>query len=280
MTSDAKTGLLLGLVFIFIIAFIINGLPGFQGERNNNELTGSMVDSRNKPLGIGTAEREVIKQEALVRQRPFVEIESSSVGDKDVRFATALPKSQSAAKAVEVKAAPAADTLSTLEKAAARVVASSKSALPTVYVVAEGDSLAVIAEKFYGSEEGNRRINVARIFESNRKILKSPDEIYAGQRIIVPPLSVSGQAEVEVGVVLAGGVLEEVESVGKRHLEESHLAGRSGWYVVREGDSLWRIAAEQLGSGSRYSEIAELNADILYDENALCLGMRLRMPTQ
>lgn len=28
MTSDAKIGLLLGLVFIFVIAFIINGLPG------------------------------------------------------------------------------------------------------------------------------------------------------------------------------------------------------------------------------------------------------------
>ena len=275
MTSDAKTGLLLGLVFIFIIAFIINGLPGFQGERNTNELTGSMIDSRNKPLGIGTAEREVIKQEALVQQRPLVEIESRSVGDKDIRFATALPKSQSAAKAVEVKAVAAAESLFAVEKKEVRVVESSTSALPKVYVVAGGDSLALIAEKFYGAEEGNRRINIARIFESNSNILKSPDAIYAGQRIIIPPLSASGRAEVKVG-----GVLEKVKSVGRRHLEDSHLARRSGWYVVREGDSLWRIAAEQLGAGSRYSEIAELNADILYDENALCLGMRLRMPTQ
>ena len=275
MTSDAKTGLLLGLVFIFIIAFIINGLPGFQEERNTNELTGSMIDSRNKPLGIGTAEREVIKQEALVQQRPLVEIESRSVGDKDIRFATALPKSQSAAKAVEVKAVAAAESLFAVEKKEVRVVESSTSALPKVYVVAGGDSLALIAEKFYGAEEGNRRINIARIFESNSNILKSPDAIYAGQRIIIPPLSASGRAEVKVG-----GVLEKVKSVGRRHLEDSHLARRSGWYVVREGDSLWRIAAEQLGAGSRYSEIAELNADILYDENALCLGMRLRMPTQ
>jgi len=275
MTSDAKTGLLLGLVFIFIIAFIINGLPGFQGERNTNELTGSMIDSRNKPLGIGTAEREVIKQEALVQQRPLVEIESRSVGDKDIRFATALPKSQSAAKAVEVKAVAAAESLFAVEKKEVRVVESSTSALPKVYVVAGGDSLALIAEKFYGAEEGNRRINIARIFESNSNILKSPDAIYAGQRIIIPPLSASGRAEVKVG-----GVLEKVKSVGRRHLEDSHLARRSGWYVVREGDSLWCIAAEQLGAGGRYSEIAELNADILYDENALCLGMRLRMPTQ
>ena len=39
MTSDAKIGLLLGLVFIFIIAFIINGLPKFGHNSNNNDST-------------------------------------------------------------------------------------------------------------------------------------------------------------------------------------------------------------------------------------------------
>jgi nucleoid-associated protein YgaU len=48
----------------------------------------------------------------------------------------------------------------------------------------------------------------------------------------------------------------------------------------QNGDSLWRIAAEQLGSGSRYSEIADLNADILDDEDSLAVGMRLKMPVR
>ena len=39
MTSDAKIGLLLGLVFIFIIAFVINGLPRFKSVLAENELT-------------------------------------------------------------------------------------------------------------------------------------------------------------------------------------------------------------------------------------------------
>ena len=30
MTSDAKIGLLLGLIFIFVIAFVINGLPSLR----------------------------------------------------------------------------------------------------------------------------------------------------------------------------------------------------------------------------------------------------------
>ena len=33
MTSDAKIGLLLGLVFIFVIAFIINGLPNLRPQQ-------------------------------------------------------------------------------------------------------------------------------------------------------------------------------------------------------------------------------------------------------
>ena len=51
MTSDAKIGLLLGLVFIFIIAFVINGLPRFRQAANGNELTTNMV-SQNDNLGI------------------------------------------------------------------------------------------------------------------------------------------------------------------------------------------------------------------------------------
>jgi nucleoid-associated protein YgaU len=49
---------------------------------------------------------------------------------------------------------------------------------------------------------------------------------------------------------------------------------------VREGDNLWRIAAERFGDGSRYKEISKLNADILKDEDNLVVGMRLKLPTQ
>ena len=55
-------------------------------------------------------------------------------------------------------------------------------------------------------------------------------------------------------------------------------AKQSMWYVVQEGDNLWRIAAEQLDNANRYPEIAELNADILDDEDNIVVGMRLKMP--
>ena len=47
---------------------------------------------------------------------------------------------------------------------------------------------------------------------------------------------------------------------------------------MREGDSLWRIAGEQLGNPGRYNEIVSLNKDIIEDEEQLTVGMQLRLP--
>ena len=85
MTSDAKIGLLLGLVFIFLIAFVINGLPNFREDKNNNQLTAAMVDSQNNPPGIGSKERKVSRE--VIRQ--------------DIRFAAPLPKSTSIIRETE-----------------------------------------------------------------------------------------------------------------------------------------------------------------------------------
>ena len=265
MTSDAKIGLLLGLVFIFIIAFLINGLPSFSKGADNNELTGTMVGLQNNPPGIGTREREVInRRESVEKQAPRVARRPTS--ERDIRFKIELPKSPSvvkeAKKAIEIKPIKPSKAI--------------KPALPKTYVVSEGDNLAVIAEKFYGSKAGNKKINITRIFDANRKMLESLDEIYPGQRLIIPPLSASAAGKSKLG-----SMFEKVKSIGQRGLS---TAGRGAkqirWYVVREGDSLWRIAAERLGEGSRYIEIAKLNADILDDEDSLVVGMRLRMPAR
>jgi nucleoid-associated protein YgaU len=51
-------------------------------------------------------------------------------------------------------------------------------------------------------------------------------------------------------------------------------------YVVQSGDSLWKIAAKQLGNGGRYEEIAELNSDVLSSDDNLTVGMHLKLPTR
>ena len=55
----------------------------------------------------------------------------------------------------------------------------------------------------------------------------------------------------------------------------------AGTYTVKEGDSLWKIAASQLGNGGRFEEIAKLNADILKGrQDNLSVGMQLKIPAK
>jgi nucleoid-associated protein YgaU len=282
MTSDAKIGLLLGLAFIFIIAFIINGLPSLHKDTNNNELTTNMVNLQNTSPGIAARERKahkVIDEIRPAEEPPAVEVQSPSRVEQDIRFTAPLPKSVSTVKEAEQpEPAVAAPASAAVENEQPPKTKRSGATLPAIYVVREGDNLAAIAKKFYGREDA---ITITAIFNSNRKLLSSPNEIYEGQKLTIPILTAPASNEVRTSSILAGPMLEEVESIGQRHLvADSQRMERSSQYVVRQGDSLWRIAAEQLGDGNRYNEIAKLNAKIIDDENNLTVGMRLTLPVR
>ena len=50
-------------------------------------------------------------------------------------------------------------------------------------------------------------------------------------------------------------------------------------YVVSEGDSLWDIAIETMGDGTRWEELYEVNRNVIGDDPLrLRIGMRLRIP--
>jgi len=89
---------------------------------------------------------------------------------------------------------------------------------PKVHIVCKGDNLADIAKKFYGPKEGNRMANVKKIFEANSKLLESPNKIYPGQKLIIPPLWASALDKNSMEGIFPDSMFEEVESIGKRHL--------------------------------------------------------------
>ena len=285
MTRDVKVGLLLGLGFIFMIAFVINGLPSLRGSRDSNELTRNMVEFPNKPPGIGARERKYINRESIGNSS-FIAQESLS-GDPDVRYKTPLSEIPTFVNDNEATGLQASEHVvpSPLRPVneivrVVKVPEPVKPAFPKTYVVTEGDNLALIAVKFYGEEEGNKRANIAKIFEANRNLLKKPDEIQVGQELTIPSLSMSTAEKEKSKGGLASAIFEKVKSIGREHLspDKPRQPVVSKLYKVREGDSLWRIAAEQLGNGSRYTEVVKLNADVLSDEDSLMVGMSLKMP--
>lgn len=51
-------------------------------------------------------------------------------------------------------------------------------------------------------------------------------------------------------------------------------------YVVVAGDSLWKIAQQHYGTGTRWDEIYQANRDIIQDPNAIWVGQVLVIPAQ
>jgi nucleoid-associated protein YgaU len=283
MTSDAKMGLLLGLIFIFIIAFIINGMGNFRANSNNNELTTQMIDSQKNYQALAAKERklrEVFNQPEPVKKADVAAENSSSryAAEQNIRFSAPLPKNSPVEKNdVLINPAPAKRVV-TRTQTTRTVKAAAK--WPKYHLVDEGDNLALIAKKFYGAKQGNKKKNIDRIFRANQQ-LNSADEIYAGQRLVIPALANSANKKKGVTNVSAGTRFQKVGSVANKPIyQKSRDARKKAVYVVRQGDSLWVIAARKLGNGCRYSEIVKLNRDILADEDYLAVGMRLKMPAR
>jgi nucleoid-associated protein YgaU len=331
MTSDAKIGLLLGLVFIFVIAFIINGLPNFGSRAQNADATPAMTFPGEN---LGLADQAQNAQELLdwttvleqddteramageepppaatrdqisLEAQPAVTRDSGEVRseysldflvDGARRIGDVVKELSEASEAVTmqqqtseptpafdlsplrpVEAAPGAARASAPVNRPAN--ASARGPARRTYEVQKGDVLATVAKKAYGPVEGNRLVNVRRIYEANRAILKSPDEIFVGQKLVIPPLPDTAERP---NATLSEAVFERVEAVGRRNLADIREPTPEGrWYVVKDGDNLWKIAASQLGSGARCDEIAKLNASMLKNKDMLDIGMRLQLPSR
>lgn len=347
MTADAKIGLLLGLVFIFVIAFIINGLPNFGGRsqaadgaalnelqddrigvadsaQNAQEQLGwaDLLDREGEEVdGLGLLDSDLGSTVSASASETVTATASETAGGGEIRNMYELPSIENL---VEGVSRSFGSIVSELTETAASVVTSEQSSpsvstpvatmsdplidvippvaqasevepepqlepaksqnvvevtdlirrtAPKVYVVQEGDVLATVAKKVYGPEEGNRLANVKRIFEANSKSLKSPDEIFVGQKLVIPPLPKT----TEKNDALSQALFEKVEAIGRRSVPAAPKpSGRS--YVICEDDSLWKIAADQLGSGARWEEIAKLNG--LAENSTLKIGSELKLPAK
>lgn len=365
MTSDAKIGLLLGLIFIFVIAFVINGLPSLRppiskvgatttplGDEDFTGgvtgKTGQAVDNwaqAPEPQRIGgEAAPTAVEEPRMVAQEPTFVAQGSlqfqpqpqTATEEGVRssyplagierlieqFTPTVPRDRVVADAglgvhgpaldlpalggrQEVTTAPQPRSepmfeprpLETLTKTETREVprpvdvADRLRNIPSgrIYTVVDGDNLGSIAKKVYGLDEGNRMANIKRIIQANEAVLLSPNEVRVGQKLIIPPLSPSPTMTkppvapaVNTGRpmdVLPQKLFEKVEALGRRAPATAPAPVVEGrWYTVQSGDSLWKIAASQLGSGTRCDEIAKLNVETLSSSETLDVGMKLRLP--
>ncbi|MBN2212042.1 MAG: LysM peptidoglycan-binding domain-containing protein, partial [Sedimentisphaerales bacterium] len=136
-----------------------------------------------------------------------------------------------------------------------------------VYTVQSGDDLSKIAVKMYGTAEGNRWVNIKRIGEASG--MTDLNTLRVGQKLKIPEL---------VGVQFQGADQAGDETRLEQTISTGDLRPSSNGrtYIVKDGDSLWKIAQQELGNGARFSEISKLNK--LSDEDNIKPGMKLRLP--
>lgn len=301
MTTDAKIGLLLGLVFIVIIAFVINGLPSFHKSENSNDLTNNYVTQVGKeqvglpnsqPLDAASGDTNVSPQQivdtngkngdsTLIAQR---QDQVTQVNNVAATIEAPLPTQETVMTVGTEK--PAETTLAPSETAQMQadtsviqatsetptVAAAASEQKSTTYVVKKGDNLGLIAQNHYGTQ-GPKRENVTKIVKANH--LKSESQIRVGQKLVIPnPTTLANSTP---------SMFEQVRTIGKSLTipiaAKETVAAEKGVrdYVVKSGDYPWKIAKKELGSGNRYKEIFKYNPNI-NEKTTLSVGMHLKLP--
>ena len=85
------------------------------------------------------------------------------------------------------------------------------------------------------------------------------------------------QSAFEKIVLMAGNVfgIGEVQA-GELKVEEPAEI-KVEYYVIQKGDTLWGIAKQYLGNGSRYTQIFEDNREVIKDPDLIYPGQKIRI---
>lgn len=115
------------------------------------------------------------------------------------------------------------------------------------YTVQAGDTLWAIARKY--------NCSITEIMVANSDRIKNPNRIHAGWQLKIP----------QSGAPITGGTPDAVLPENKK----------SGIYIVRQGDTLWKIARKY---GCSVAEIISLNRELIRNPALIYSGWELKVP--
>jgi nucleoid-associated protein YgaU len=140
------------------------------------------------------------------------------------------------------------------------------------YTWKAGDTFPALAQRFYG--DPSRLATLKRLNEGR-------SEVQPGERVLIPIFDLdAAQPAAQPAAVPAVASKETPSAAVPAAAGKTEPAKPSGarTHVVKEGESLWKIAKQELGSGARWNEIYTANRDVLSSPEALHTGQKLRIP--
>jgi nucleoid-associated protein YgaU len=81
----------------------------------------------------------------------------------------------------------------------------------------------------------------------------------------------------EKAILLAGNV-KGVESVNDLGLQAPEPVETTEFYTIQRGDTLWKIAKQYYGNGSKYPVIFEANREVIKNPDLIYPGQVVRIP--
>jgi nucleoid-associated protein YgaU len=160
------------------------------------------------------------------------------------------------------------------------------------YKAQSGDSLSKLAARFMGSASKANREAIIRV---NPTLQQNPDKIIEGRTYVLPPPPAPA-ADVASATTPAAPAQTPAPTPAPaapsargqtpaqqptaRTPETTTAADNFSWYTVKENENLWKIASEQLGSGNAWTQIRDLNQDILKGEDQVRSNTRIRIPNK
>lgn len=140
------------------------------------------------------------------------------------------------------------------------------------YTAAAGDTLSKLAGRFMG---GNTKANRDALVKANPSLQKNPNVIVVGRVYVIP-----GGTGATAAAASNDKPRPTPPAAPVATNDKPSLSGAQYWYTVKENDSLWKIAQDQLGDGNAWAAIKELNKDLLKGKEDVRPNMRLRLPAK
>jgi len=282
MTRETKIGLLVGLAFIIVIGILLSDHFTSTMQPHQAALTttidGVLGSTRTlgpqrqnaAPLEVPSVEPRSIPQPETLERRQHVEIGAANRGQRviDVTEQPIIPSDPAITQIPDVNV-----TNNAVSELIAKinenpvVIAPEHPAVPAAAVVTmktytaeAGDTLGKIASKAMG---GNTKANRDAILKANAGLAANPNKVVIGDSYKIPTQSTT--------TAIAPPKPEVKET-------PTPAASNSVEYVVKDGDTLTKIAREQCGSTS-YAQILEMKKDVLKgDPHKIKINMKLKLP--
>jgi nucleoid-associated protein YgaU len=142
------------------------------------------------------------------------------------------------------------------------------------YTWKSGDTFATVAQRFYG--DPSRLATLKRLIEGRSDVLP-------GERVLIAVYDLDGAPAPALAAAPEKSIDKKVAATPAKPEApaEAPVAAASGTsrsHLVKDGESLWKIAKQELGSGARWNEIYTANRDVLSSPEALHTGQKLRIP--